>query len=99
MSAITREDVARLAALARIALTEGELDVMAGQLSAIVDAVAVVSSAVDEATPATSHPIRLENVYRQDLVGASLSQAEALSSAPAAQDGQFRVPQILGDEQ
>jgi aspartyl-tRNA(Asn)/glutamyl-tRNA(Gln) amidotransferase subunit C len=98
MPAITREDVARLAALARIALTERELDVMAGQLDAIVDAVAVVSSAVDDDTPATSHPIPLTGALRADRVGASLTQEEALSSAPAEQDGQFRVPQILGEE-
>jgi aspartyl-tRNA(Asn)/glutamyl-tRNA(Gln) amidotransferase subunit C len=98
MPVITREEVARLAALARIALTEAELDAMAGQLDAIVDAVAVVQGAVDDAVPATSHPIPLTNVFRADRVGESLTQAEALSSAPAAEAGQFRVPQILGEE-
>jgi aspartyl-tRNA(Asn)/glutamyl-tRNA(Gln) amidotransferase subunit C len=98
MPTLTREEVARLAALARISLTEAELDLMAGQLDAIVDAVAVVSAAVDDDTPATSHPIPLTNVFRADAVAASLPQAEALSSAPAEEDGQFRVPRILGEE-
>ncbi|MDR1152424.1 MAG: Asp-tRNA(Asn)/Glu-tRNA(Gln) amidotransferase subunit GatC [Bifidobacteriaceae bacterium] len=98
MSVITREDVARLGALARIHLTDGELDVLAGQLTAIVDAVAVVSSVVDDSTPATSHPIPLTNVFRPDVATPSMTRAEALSSAPAEQDGQFRVPRILGEE-
>jgi len=98
MPQLTREEVARLAALARIALTPEELDRLAGQLDAIVEAVAVVSSAVEADTPATSHPIPLTNVFRADTVTASMTRAEALSSAPAQENGQFRVPQILGEE-
>ncbi|MDR3201697.1 MAG: Asp-tRNA(Asn)/Glu-tRNA(Gln) amidotransferase subunit GatC [Bifidobacteriaceae bacterium] len=98
MSVLTRDEVARLAALARIDLTPDELDRLGGQLDAIVEAVAVVSEAVDPSIPATSHPIPLRNVFRQDRVQPSLGVAEALSSAPAAQDNQFRVPQILGEE-
>lgn len=95
---MTRAEVARLAALARITLTEEELDVMAGQLDAIVDAVAVVAAAVDADTPATSHPIALTNVFRADHPAPSLPRGEALAAAPAEEDGQFRVPRILGDQ-
>jgi aspartyl-tRNA(Asn)/glutamyl-tRNA(Gln) amidotransferase subunit C len=99
MSAISRDEVARLAGLARIALTEPELDAMAGELDAIVNAVAVVQGAVDASTPATSHPLPLVNVLRADQVAGGLSNDEALAAAPAREDGQFKVPQILGEEQ
>lgn len=90
--------MARLAALARIDMTDADLDRMTGQLSAIVDAVATVSQAVGDDVPATSHPVPLTNVFRPDEVRPSLSQADALAAAPAAEDGRFRVPQILGEE-
>jgi aspartyl-tRNA(Asn)/glutamyl-tRNA(Gln) amidotransferase subunit C len=98
MASITCDEVARLAGLARIALTPAELERMAPQLDTIVQAVAVVSGAVDATTPATSHPLPLQNVFRADQVGPSLSNAAALSSAPEQRDGQFKVPRILGEE-
>lgn len=98
MSSLSTADVARLAALARIDMTESDLDVMAGQLSAIVDAVAKVSEAVSDDVPATSHPLPLSNVHREDVVRPSLSQDDALAAAPAVEEGRFRVPQILGEE-
>jgi len=96
MSDITREEVERLADLAKIAMTRQELDRLAGQLDAIVDAVAVVAGAVDETIPATSHPIPLSNVLREDVVEPCLSNADALAGAPAAEDGFFRVPRLMG---
>lgn len=98
MSALEKSDVARLAALARIDMTDDDLERMSGQLSAIVDAVAKVSEVAGDDVPATSHPIPLSNVHRADEVRPSLPQADALSGAPAAEDGRFRVPQILGEE-
>jgi aspartyl-tRNA(Asn)/glutamyl-tRNA(Gln) amidotransferase subunit C len=98
MSAISREEVARLAKLARIAVADDELDRLAGQLDAIVDAVAVVQGAVDDSIPATSHPLPLTNVLRQDAPQPGLARSEALAGAPAQQDGQFKVPRILGEE-
>jgi aspartyl-tRNA(Asn)/glutamyl-tRNA(Gln) amidotransferase subunit C len=98
MPVITREEVARLAALARISLSDAELDAMAGQLDAIARAVAVVSAAVDDAVPATSHPIPMTNVFRADRVTPSMPRTEALSAAPATEAGQFKVPQILGEQ-
>ncbi|MCL2788534.1 MAG: Asp-tRNA(Asn)/Glu-tRNA(Gln) amidotransferase subunit GatC [Micrococcales bacterium] len=97
MSDITREEVARLADLAKIALTSAELDRLAGQLDAIVDAVAVVSGAVDESIPATSHPIELTNVMREDIPEPCLTNEESLAAAPAAEDGFFRVPRLMGE--
>ncbi len=98
MATLDRSDVARLAALARIDMTDADLDRLSGQLAAIVDAVATVSEVAGEDVPATSHPIPMANVTRPDVVRPSLTQAEALSGAPAAEDGRFRVPQILGEE-
>jgi aspartyl-tRNA(Asn)/glutamyl-tRNA(Gln) amidotransferase subunit C len=98
MSALERSDVARLAALARIDMTDDDLDRLSGQLSAIVDAVATLSEVAGEDVPATSHPIPMANVERDDVVEPSLTPAEALAAAPQAEDGRYRVPQILGEE-
>ena len=96
--AISRDDVAKLAKLARLALTEEELDSFAGQLDAILAYVSKVQAVdVTDVAP-TGNPLRDVNVTRADEVAPSLTQAEALSEAPAAVDGRFAVPQILGDE-
>lgn len=98
MSTISRDEVARVAALARIELTATELDRLAGELDVIVQAVASFSEVATPDVPATSHPLPMTNVFRDDVPEPSLSQAEALAGAPAAQDGRFLVPQILGEE-
>lgn len=99
MSAITRAEVDHLAALARIAMSDDELDQLAGELDIIVGSVAKVSQVATDDIPATSHPLPMTNVLRADVVEPALTAAEALSGAPAAEDGKFLVPQILGDEQ
>ena len=98
---LTRDDVAHLAHLARLELTEQELDTYVGQLSVILDSVATVSAvaASDADIEPTSHAVPLTNVYRDDVVRPGLSHEAALAGAPAAEDGRFRVPQILGEEQ
>ncbi len=98
MSSLDRSDVARLAGLARIDMTDADLDRLSGQLAVIVDAVAKVAEVAGEDVPATSHPIPMANIHRADEVRPSLSQDDALSGAPEAEDGRFRVPQILGEE-
>ncbi|MDR3107374.1 MAG: Asp-tRNA(Asn)/Glu-tRNA(Gln) amidotransferase subunit GatC [Bifidobacteriaceae bacterium] len=98
MPAISREEVARVAALARISLGEAELDQFASQLDSIVEAVRTVSQAAGGDVPATSHPIPLVNVFRPDVVHPSLTVDEALQSAPAREADQFKAPQILGEE-
>ncbi|MDO8108229.1 Asp-tRNA(Asn)/Glu-tRNA(Gln) amidotransferase subunit GatC [Isoptericola sp. b441] len=98
MSTISREEVARLAGLARIDLTETELTRLAGELDVIVESVARVQEVATADVPATSHPIPMTNVFRADVVEAPLSVAQALSGAPEAQDGRFAVPQILGED-
>lgn len=99
MSTISRDEVAHLAKLARLAVTDDELDLFAGQLGVILDAVAQVSEVATDDVPPTSHAVPLTNVFRADEVRPGLTQEQALSGAPAAEDGRFRVPRILGEEQ
>lgn len=98
MSSISRDEVSRVAALARIDLTPDQVDRFAADLDVIVDAIAQVSEVATADVPATSHPLPLTNVMRADTPVASLTQEQALSGAPAKEDGRFLVPQILGEE-
>lgn len=98
MARISRDEVARIAALARITLREEELGDLAGQIDGILDAVAVVQEAAGADVPAMSHPLEITNVTRPDVILPSLTPDEALSGAPASEESRFRVPQILGEE-
>lgn len=98
MSAISRDEVANLARLARIAMSDDELDHLAGELDVILNAVARVQEVASADVKPTSHPLAISNVTRADVVTPSLSAAQALSGAPAQDDSRFKVPQILGEE-
>jgi aspartyl-tRNA(Asn)/glutamyl-tRNA(Gln) amidotransferase subunit C len=98
MSEITPDLVRHLAGLSRILVTEEEVTRLAEQLSLIVDSVATVNAAVSGDVPATSHPIPLANVFREDVVEPSLTQSEALSGAPDSAEGRFKVAAILDEE-
>ena len=97
---ITRDDVAHLAGLARIALSEEELDRLGPELSKIVESVATVSQALEgrEDVEPLSHPTPITNVFRDDEVRPSLSPEDALAMAPASEEQRFLVPKILGEE-
>ncbi|MFB2597252.1 Asp-tRNA(Asn)/Glu-tRNA(Gln) amidotransferase subunit GatC [Herbiconiux sp. P17] len=99
MSEITQEQVAHLANLARIALTPQEIESLTSELGSIVDNVAKVSEVATPDVPATSHPIPLQNVYRDDEPGVTLTSAQALAGAPDHDGSRFRVTAILGEEQ
>ncbi|MCL2784112.1 MAG: Asp-tRNA(Asn)/Glu-tRNA(Gln) amidotransferase subunit GatC [Propionibacteriaceae bacterium] len=96
--ALTNADVAKLADLARIQLTDEELASMASQLDVILDAVASVSEVAKADVAPTSHALDLTNVFREDVVKPSLPIQEVLAMAPAVEDDRFRVPRILGEE-
>ena len=96
--ALTTDDVARLAALARIELTDQELERMAPELAIILEAVASVSEVADADVPPMSHAMPLTNVFREDVVRPGLTQVQALAGAPATDEGKFLVPRILGEE-
>ena len=98
MSDITREEVAHLADLARIDLSDAELDRLAPQLDVILDSIKSISEVAADDIPPTSHPMPLTNVFREDLVRPGLTVEEALSGAPAVEEQRFAVPRILGEE-
>ena len=81
MSEITPELVRHLAGLARIEVSDAEVAQFTSQLALIVDSVATIKAAVSDDVPATSHPIPMANVFREDTVKPSLTQQQALSGA------------------
>lgn len=96
--ALTPDDVARLASLARLELTDEELAQLAPELDVILAAVRQVADVVDETIPVMTHAMPLTNVMRADELRPSLTVEEALSGSPAHEDGQFRAPQILSED-
>jgi aspartyl-tRNA(Asn)/glutamyl-tRNA(Gln) amidotransferase subunit C len=97
-AALGRDEIAHLARLSRLALTEEELDRFAGQLGAVLDAVAQVRKADVADVDPTTHAVPLTNVLRDDVATPSLPRDVVLAAAPAAEDDRFRVPRILGEE-
>jgi aspartyl-tRNA(Asn)/glutamyl-tRNA(Gln) amidotransferase subunit C len=95
---VTRADVEHVAMLARLALTADEIEQLTGELSAIVEYAAEVSALDTADVPPTAHPLPLVNVFRPDDPQPGLDRDEVLAEAPAAEEGQFRVPRILGEE-
>ena len=96
--ALSPDDVAALARLARIELTDEELTHLAPQLDVILESVASVSDVAADDIPPTSHALPLTNVFREDVVRSSLPVEDVLAGAPAAEQDRFRVPRILGEE-
>jgi aspartyl-tRNA(Asn)/glutamyl-tRNA(Gln) amidotransferase subunit C len=112
VSQISRDDVAHLARLARLALTDEELDSFSSQLDAILEHVSRIQAVDVTGVVATDNPVSrrpgaqrpgettgVVNVTRPDVVAPSLTQREALAEAPRAEEGRFAVPQILGESQ
>jgi len=97
-ASISRDEVAHLARLARLALDDEELDRFGSQLDVILGAVSRIRELDTADVPPTSHALPLTNVTRPDELRPGLTQEQALSGAPAAEDGRFRVPRILGEE-
>jgi aspartyl-tRNA(Asn)/glutamyl-tRNA(Gln) amidotransferase subunit C len=98
MVAISREEVAHLARLSRLAVTDEELDRFAGQLDVILQAVARVGEVAAADIPPTSHSVPLTNVLRDDVETPCLTPEAALAGAPDAAEQRFRVPRILDEE-
>jgi aspartyl-tRNA(Asn)/glutamyl-tRNA(Gln) amidotransferase subunit C len=97
VSQISRDEVAHLAKLARLALTDDELDSYAGQLDAILTHVSQIQAVDVAGVEPTDNPLKAVNVTRPDRIAPCLTQQEALAEAPEALDGRFVVPQILGE--
>ena len=94
---VSRTDVEHVATLSRLALTDDEIEQLIGELGAILDYAAEVSALDTADVPPTAHPLPLVNVFRPDDPRPGLDRDEVLAEAPAAEDGQFRVPRILGE--
>ena len=99
MPAISRDEVAHLARLARLAVTESELDTFAGQLDVILQSIARIGEVTAADIPPTSHSVPLTNVFREDVPVPGLDQPAALAAAPDVEAGRFRVPRILDEEE
>ena len=95
---LNRQEVAHLARLSRLSLSDSELDEFAPQLDEILSWVARVGEAASADIPPTSSGVPRVNIFRTDVVQPSLDRDEVLAAAPSAEDGRFRVPRIL-DEQ
>jgi aspartyl-tRNA(Asn)/glutamyl-tRNA(Gln) amidotransferase subunit C len=93
---ITKETVAHVATLARLAVTDEELELFTGQLAAVLEHAQDVEALDTSGVPPTAHPLEIVNVLREDVVQPSLDRDEVLAMAPSTEDGRFRVPSILG---
>jgi aspartyl-tRNA(Asn)/glutamyl-tRNA(Gln) amidotransferase subunit C len=96
-SPLTRDDVAHVAALARLELSEEELDLFTGQLAEVLDHAADVASLDLAGVVPTAHAMAVTNVLRPDEVKPCLDRTEVLAQAPSVEDDRFRVPRILGE--
>ncbi|MGH9157615.1 MAG: Asp-tRNA(Asn)/Glu-tRNA(Gln) amidotransferase subunit GatC [Acidimicrobiales bacterium] len=94
---ITPADVAYVARLARLSLTDEEQSRFAEQLGAVLDHAAGVAALDTAGVVPTAHPLPLRNVLRRDEPAPSLDRDEVLAMAPEAESGRFRVPPILGE--
>jgi aspartyl-tRNA(Asn)/glutamyl-tRNA(Gln) amidotransferase subunit C len=94
---LSRAEVVHVANLARLALTEAELDTMTTELGAILGTFDAIAALDMGGVLPTAHPLGLVNVLRDDVVRPSADRAEVLACAPAAEDNRFRVPKILGE--
>jgi len=94
---ISRDDVAHVASLARLHLTDDELDTFTGQLAAILEHAEDVEALEIDDVPPMMHPIPLRNVLRPDVPTPTLDAAEVLAAAPVIEDQRFMVPAILGE--
>lgn len=95
MADISKEQVKRVADLARLALTDEEVELFAKQLGDIIDYAELLNELDTEGVEPTTHVLDLKNVMRKDEPKKWITQEEALKNAPDVQDGQFRVPAIL----
>ena len=94
---LSRQDVAKVGLLARLALTEGELDLMTVELSKIVGLVSQLGELDTAAVDPLAHPLETKNVFRADEPAASLTTAQVLASAPRHDGSCFLVPAVLGE--
>ncbi|WP_026932419.1 Asp-tRNA(Asn)/Glu-tRNA(Gln) amidotransferase subunit GatC [Glycomyces tenuis] len=98
MSTISREEVAHLARLARLEVTDDELDAFAGQLDVILESMKTLGEVDTDGVQPTSHAVPLVNVFREDRPQPSLPRDAVLAGGPDTAEDRFRVPRILDEE-
>lgn len=96
---ISADDVAKVARLARLALTDDELARATVQLGDIVDHFADIDELDLDGVEPMTQPFPLTNVLRDDVAAATLDRDEVLAAAPDVEDGRFKVPPIIGIQQ
>ncbi len=92
---ISKEQVEHVAMLARLELTEAEQEIYTEQLNSILDYAALLDKLDTQGVEPMAHALPLKNVFRDDVVQPSISQARALANAPDAEEGFFKVPKIV----
>ena len=97
MPVLKREDVAHVAKLARLTMSEEELDKFTEQLGQVLEHASDMNALDLEGVVATAHPFGLINVVRDDVVRPSLDRDVVLAEAPDVEDGRFAVPRIMGE--
>jgi aspartyl-tRNA(Asn)/glutamyl-tRNA(Gln) amidotransferase subunit C len=95
---ISRSEVVHVAHLARLELSDQEVERLTEELGAILEHAGEVAALELSDVPPTAHPLPIENVLRDDVIRPSIDRDEVLAQAPMAEDGMFRVPRILGEE-
>ena len=98
MATLSRADVAHVAHLARLGLTDDELTRLEGELNHILDQYAILAALPTDDIPPTAQTIELENILRDDVAEPSLPVDAVLANAPARQGDFFVVPAILGGD-
>jgi len=94
---LSKQDVAHVARLARLALSEEELEQFTSQLASVLEHAADIEALDIAAVPPTAHPVPLSNVLREDEPRPCLDRDEVLAQAPDVESGRFRIPRILGE--
>ncbi len=94
---LSRADVVHVANLARLTLSDEEVELFTAQLRTVLDHAADVAALDLSHLPATAHPLPVENVLRPDEPRPSLERSEVLAAAPAVEEYRFRVPRIGGE--
>jgi aspartyl-tRNA(Asn)/glutamyl-tRNA(Gln) amidotransferase subunit C len=97
MASLSRDEVAHVAKLARLQLTDEQIDTFTPQLAAILDHAADVEALDLSGVEPTSHPYPLVNVWRPDVARDAGVRDEVLAQAPSVEDGMFRVPPTIGE--
>ena len=97
-AAISTEHVAHVARLARIELTPDEIEHYTGHLGRVLEHARELEDLDLADVPPLAHPYPLHNVFRDDVAGPPVERDEVLAQAPAAADGQFQVPPVLGED-